>query len=526
MPLSDYINAEQPLGPIRHDVFHDDLKSASELTFNLGPFERVFAERSCMIIGRKGSGKSSVVQGYRTLAQYGRSYGKIDEEAPRNGDYKIAISSWGQFHEMVRNVANRAASEIIAPGEEDLIWSERLAEIWADTFWDLIFQSLYQSYTRSTKLRAEIPSIIELFESEDITMSGANSYVQTVESTYKKAKQEAINYFGSNKRTCYILIDSMEEYPVRSRLFLRVVSGFLKCVNDFSYAYKCVRIIFCLPAEIREIISRRSVNLVKDFGGGAVLNWQPSDLLRMVAERYRTGLLTISDDLEEKYEKKLLSFDFSSREDLQAFFSDVMEHELVNGFDQPEDTLAYIIRHTQLLPREFILIFNRAIKKSKEDKGSWRYITADAVRWAVEETETDLARHLLHPYDKIYPQLLQACESVMPELPPICSMSDLDRVGSRFKNRIEDDIYDPWKVLFDIGILGYVEDISPGQHAESDRYVYGYFSYNSNSPIAFRNDAQYCVHPLFSRLWSLKRSAVAEMRCVYPANIEHFRAKS
>ncbi|MEM9014971.1 MAG: hypothetical protein AAGB02_07670 [Pseudomonadota bacterium] len=264
---------------------------------------------------------------------------------------------------------------------------------------------------------------------------------------------------------------------------------------------------------------------MKDFGDAQKLDWRPSDLLRMVAERYRLGLKTIDGAIEDQTEERFDKWDFSNRDDLQEFFNEVMDDEIVNSFDQKEDPLAYIIRHTQLLPREFILIFNRAIRASKEEIGSWRRLTGNAVRYAVEQTETELAKHILLPYQTVYPKLLRACQAVMPELPPICEKRDLDKVGSRFKGRIEEDVFDVWNTLFEIGILGYVENNPTPSFVDDDRYVYAFFKYNSSSPIAFRNECQYCVHPLFSRYWSLNRPAGSSLQFVYPANIEHFRAR-
>ena len=525
MTISDYITAEHPLGPYRHELLKDDLRASAQLTSNVRPFEQVFASKACMIIGRKGSGKTSVIQAYKSLASYGRTYGAIDPEKNPNGDLHINVIDWGHFHDIVRNVARRAAQDTDFAYSDDFTFPEAIAEIWAEEFWDLIFQSLYRQYAASPDLADHFPSIVELFESEDINNGFSNNYSDSVKSTFKKAMGEASGYFDSFGKKCFILIDSMDQYPIRSPLFSRVLSGFLRCINDFSYDHPAIKIVFCLPEELLTFFDAKSSNYVKDFGDAQRLDWRPSDLLRMVAERYRLGLNTIPGAVEESTAERLDEWDFSKREHLQDFFDDVMEGEIVNSCGQEEDPLAYIIRHTQLLPREFILIFNRAIRMSKEEIGSWRKLTGSAVRKAVEKTETELAKHVLLPYQTVFPQLIRACRSVLPELPPICEKSDLDRLGSRFKGRIEEDVFDVWETLYDIGILGYVDEDPTVADIDYNRYVYGYFKFTSTSPIAFRNDCQYCIHPLFSRLWSLKRPAGSALKFVYPANIEHFRAK-
>jgi hypothetical protein len=73
-------------------------------------------------------------------------------------------------------------------------------------------------------------------------------------------------------------------------------------------------------------------------------------------------------------------------------------------------------------------------------------------------------------------------------------------------------------MLFDIGVIGYVED--NGDRSENAIYEMARFHYNSVSKITFANDRVYCVHPVFSGTWNLRRSGHGDgEKFVYPADV-------
>jgi hypothetical protein len=195
-----------------------------------------------------------------------------------------------------------------------------------------------------------------------------------------------------------------------------------------------------------------------------------------------------------------------------------MQDEITNSLGLKETSLAYLIRHTQLLPREFIIIFNKAIKNSLLYTRSTSFIIDRAVVSAVEESEEILVANILAPYRTIYPKLIEACDSILPNMSPICSNSDLDKVASQFKGRVEDDVSDPWRTLYEIGILGEAQREN-GKCVETERYIYAHFKFNSVQQINFSNTGTYCFHPLFSKKWGMMHNRRNGMKLVYPAAV-------
>lgn len=521
MPLEKFLTEDRPLGPERHEAFGTDHESAAALTADVKPFKEVFSSRANIIVGRKGSGKTSIIQGYRSLASLGKYAASSATADKTNKAIRIVVAEWEPFYEMVNRVAVRMQALQSASGIEP--FPETVSDFWKDELWDLIFRNLYSKTHSQTELRKKLSHIVAFIERGYLERYAAQDPVLEVLELHERCKEEARQYFESTKQECLILLDSMENYPIKHPNFALVVTGFLKCVSEFSIDDADIRVVYCIPEEHIEFFRTRSSNNLKDFSDAQMLKWRPTDLLRVVAERYRLFLKTHEYAVSEEFNDEISGFDFEDREQLQAFFSQVMEKEITNGFEFVEDALAYVIRHTQLLPREFIMIFNRAITLSKREIGSWRRITAKSLRQAVEESETKLAMHILRPYEAVYPLLLDSCRHILPQVPAIAEMSDLDAAAHKFKRRMDDDILDVWQTLYDMGVLGYIDEVAVGNKIDSDRYVYGAFKYNSPSPIAFGNNQRYCFHPLFSRLWSMQRRPGEENRCVYPAQLEHFR---
>ncbi len=263
----------------------------------------------------------------------------------------------------------------------------------------------------------------------------------------------------------------------------------------------------------------RAANYLKDLSATTSvsrLRWKPVDLLKIVAERYRSFLkLHCFDD--KRFLQTISDLDFSSREGLKSFYTLVMPEFILNRLGRRESAVAYIIRHTQLLPREFLMIFDAAILRSHKLHGSWRYIEPEAILDAVAQQEPELALQVLSPYRTMYPDLIAAAKRVLPEMPPVCSINDLHKQGARLTKMTRHETDNPWETLFQIGVIGYVDEKATGQ--SSDRYEYGRFHFNSHRPITFASGRKYCVHPIFSGSWELQRTDQS-MKCVYPADVK------
>jgi len=475
-------------------------------------------------LGRRGSGKTAFVAAL--LARSGRTHYYFDKRngAPnKSDDIYVFIQSWDHLDDIINSVGHdcmHAMGRAEAPSDWDALLPETAARYWSRRLWHLVFQQIYTDSASDdpvTDYRVALPLVFKYMERGDIISPDTHITNEALNDVFEQTRQQVLAYLATTGRHCYVIIDSLDNYPVTSPRFTKVFSGLLRCAAEFSDLSPKCALYCCIPEEIESMIHVHCANELRDFSalsGVSRLHWRPYDLMRIVAERYRAFLeIHVAED--ETFMRRLERFDFSKRDDLQKFYSLIMPPNVTNTWGKEEVAISYIVRHTQLLPREFILLFSEAIKLSHQMRGSWRYVEANAIVKAIQNTEVALSRQILKPYGLAYRELIRACIDTLPELPPICSLSDLDKIGSRMARNVVAETDNVWRTLYEMGVLGYIEDY---EGKNSAYYEYGYFQFNSSAPITFANHLRYCIHPVFSGTWHLDRTP--GMKFVYPAKIE------
>lgn len=516
--LRDLFTRGQPLGPLGHEVVSDDISEAI-LCDDVTPFKEVQTHQAYLVLfGRKGSGKSAMLAELRSgLKQAKKNNTTTSDEQLRllpaaGGFFVVSVDSWRHFNNLVRIVASN--SQIDGP-LSDLVPSEHFTSIWLELLWNEIFNNLFD-YSMHGDGYIELAEVRKYVNGEACSHEAPEKAAKRI---FDNAKKEVLNLLAKRNIYIYYLFDSMEGYPIRSTAFRKMLSGFFLALSELNNTSAHIRIHFCIPEEIKRHVIAYSSAVLKGFGSSFTIHWKPIDLLRIIAHRYR--LLSSIYEPNCDWHKNLARLNFNNRDDIHQFFSQALPKKVTNRLGIDEDPLAYIIRHTQLLPRHAIAYFNAIVCRSWEDTGGFRNITEDALRDGVAEIQTLVANEILYPYRVQYPILIQRCSEILPDLSPICSFADLKRVESRFNRRIEDDISDLWRVLFDIGILGRVippRDAGPLPQSP-ERYCYGAFHFNSQTDFGMATDSEYCFHPAFTGAFGMHRRD-GDLRMVYPAHVE------
>jgi hypothetical protein len=184
-------------------------------------------------------------------------------------------------------------------------------------------------------------------------------------------------------------------------------------------------------------------------------------------------------------------------------FDRILPKTIPNSLGYREPALAYIIRHTQLIPRHFIILFNSMLLRTHVHTGGFRAIDEDAVVSGIAEGEKFVAAQILKPFEEIYPKLIRSTRILLGNLPVICEECDLDRINGRFKERVEEDIFDVWGTLYEIGVLGMLDSgdtetkdetlISDSDPETFKGYLYARFHFNSNDAFSKSNRQKYCI---------------------------------
>ena len=296
-----------------------------------------------------------------------------------------------------------------------------------------------------------------------------------------------------------------------------VAEGFLRSISKFNANHPDIDIIFCFPEELEAEF--RSSNYLKDFKGAYRLRWKPIDLLRVVAHRYR---LFLKEHDPEFYHDFAIDLDFREREGVQIFFDKVLPSDIENRLGHKENPLAYLVRHTHLVPRHILLTMNKIILDSHEETGGYRRLLRDSIIKGVHETEELICEQMLSPYKVLFPLLLDNLPRVIADVGPIATYQEVSKILGRLKGLTEVEPHQMWNILYEIGIIGRLEESAKDAASSKQRYLYGRFHCVEGGQIGAATDALYCFHPTFSKYYGLMRRGPFKESFVYPSGVEVF----
>ena len=291
-----------------------------------------------------------------------------------------------------------------------------------------------------------------------------------------------------DRRTkAFVLIDSLEDIGAQLEGLNPTLQGLFHLIGRTanSDTKRIFQLQCCFPSELWPELGSLSSNPVKDLEHRIVLQWHGSDLLELAGKRLRIFL-----DLH----KELDHFDnVSNRELIEA----VLPPEVVNLAGRRESVVAYTLRHTQLLPRQFLYILNVALGRALLRTGIQLDVTVDDVVGAVTEVEAILCPEIFRAHAFRYPNALTAAKRLIPYLPFRFSDSDFHEMvnESGIPKAIDMDYREVREMFVHVGILGRVL-------SDTDYYIRGEFEYTVEGGLNLGPDDEYCLHPLFVRQYA------------------------
>ena len=445
-----------------------------------------------VIVGRRGSGKTSFL--------YGAS----------NYDVTESISTAKTFSEIVLSINSKT---------DAFIFPENVAELWENLFTLSIFRATALKYKEPANDAAILRDycakqglspddsvedwlwkLVRI--ARDKVKNEAVSSVAAVVSAlagedYDKAREALFRMLRTNKARAVLLIDSLEQYPVRMSTVAHAMAGLLMCVGEFNERHDCLHVRICLPAEMYHEFMELAPNPVKNFSHGITLHWHASELLNIAANRLKIYLAIhypqyIGNELEPVGKDKANDF-------LQRF----LPKQVTNGYGGPEPAIAYILRHTQLMPRHLLRILNTIFREAHSG-GLESYPKVDArnVVRGIKLAEVNLADEVCSAFKIRYPTLRSTCEKSIPHLPYKFSEGMLQQVFNRHGKKASgfDDFEDYKRMLIETAAIGRVTD------TEDPKYVNGQFEYTAAHKLITSTHDELCLHPIFSEVFQFDRS--------------------
>ncbi len=506
--IKAYISKECPLGPIRTD----DITEPSiirQLFDKENRIHRQLMSKPSYIVGRKGAGKTAFMRSIFLDSQY---------------RIVVELRTYEAFSQVMESV------EILS---KRFVFVEAVADIWEMFVWTAIFHQISNSsdFSGNPKimfihryLSDLVKGNFNAISSEQVAVIAASTLrsrcegkVNTVSDclncmefgsvSFEQAREVAKEILTSSNTRAVVLMDSLEDLDVAANSVRHSLQGLFKCLGRFHDPARPCEVRFCFPMELWYYLSDYSTNTLKDFEHSLIMQWHAGELMQIAAHRLKLYYTLHHADFIEK--EKLYKLDPDDRRDARKIFDSVFPRVVENSLNNEEDTAAYILRHTQLLPRQFFLYLNKIFEANRRLGGANTSVCTRAIKEGIKSVEDKVTTEILNAYKYVYPKAKDACKKALPELPFCFSSGDMHRVFNRHARKVfPGDFEDFREMLVEVGAVGRVKNTT-------DRYVIGEFVYTATQKLAVSADDKLCIHPAFCKTFGSKLPELGG-RVVYP----------
>lgn len=464
----------------------------SDLYFGETPFNASAIDPDTyLIIGRRGSGKTA-------LAQY-FSFQKVIP----NSIY-IYVSEPDLYKEVLSRLGQEG-------GDGRGISIPALAEIWDYVLWCVILEELKErseviaqactierkGNKASNLVEAIIARIHDFLQSTPLGPEKALADMRDGVH-FNEARQAALEV---TKKTPVILaLDTLEQYDTNDVGLINSIAALIQAAARFNqlYARHGVHLKVLMSGEIFPHLEEGVIqNTLKFVRKPVYLFWRPKDLLRLICWRFYQHLS--KENLLQKASKG--SIDWTSHKDvLQKMWIPYFGEKLTNLRGAVEETFYYLLRHTQMRPRQLILMCNEIANLAIDD-GTFPLIKPEHIRQGILNVESDLAVEIINSFHAIYPNVARIVDALN-GTPMAFKGNELAKLAPRSADAWPKGTYSQRNFLAlaaELGIIGRVE-------SEGGGVIEAGFEYLLRRRLAISVDDQCVIHPMFYTRLNVKKS--------------------
>lgn len=504
--LKFYVTNREPFGPASSSIVRDDVNARWILFNEDNKICEEYRNDPNIIVGRRGSGKTSILQ----------NSDKVDRHS-----YTVFAPA-NDLIEFVRDSLKKSPE-----GTEFVEQTTKLWDVALNTYLmsDIATRSqptqlkrvksfLSRSGVAEGATSASFLSSLRRFgKSADQHTSGQIisaifDFVDGGEDGYDSALVELDSFLKAQKESSVVLIDSLEDYKLSTEYRKDVMEGLLKCVGEYGNRRRQIRL--CISGEYYFDIRKCSSNPLKDFEKNLLIQWVPSEIYRILAWRFLIFCRLHDIDLFNRLQR----YDILKREDCLALIDMFLPKKILNGVGVEEHSISYILRHTQMMPRQIISILNKVFTKGSGMMPNYSGIANSHILEGVKECEHVLVEEIFTAFKYKFPDARKYISRSLPELPRSFADGELRIVFNHHCKKILGvrkgiDYHAFKKMLVEIGAVGRVVTDREGK-------VDGEFEYAQPGRLYVSADDKLCLHPIFSGVFSGQVRKERELSIVYP----------
>lgn len=462
----------------------DDYKS---IYFGNTPFNvAALNPKAYLIIGRRGAGKTALSH-YFSFQRRIHNALVIDVDEPR------------EYQNVLTQIATRslAAPELAVSNARD---------IWIYLIWCLIFQNRRESaeaiaeacvpcveltnYTHAGFLNKAIDWLLGHFNAGSLEGEQQKLTDFLDDQTFQAAKTAVLS--SSVKNPIFVAIDTLEKYDVNDTGLMNAIAGLVEAAADFNlkFAKSGIHIKAFISGEIFPHLMEVALqNPLKSVKHPVHMLWRAKDLLRLIAWRYHTFLrkhgLLLPESLQD------IDWD-NSRDVLIKAWIPYFGKDTRNRRGKSEHTFSYVLRHTQMRPRQLIELCNCIAARSIAS-GNFPRMSSQDISGGITDGEDKLATEIINSYQLIYPGVEKIVQALS-RLPIVFSGSELDKRASESASHWKRGGYSPnafSRLVVELGIVGRVASRSDGGHVSAE------FEYAQQTALRISHRDECALHPMF-----------------------------
>lgn len=468
--------------------------------------KRALNRQTYLIVGRRGSGKSSLIE-YFSFHNKRKPVRCIDINEPEI--YQVVL-------EKVARILQEN-SDFPMP---------KIRVLWEYVIWALIFKEYSdkqgiikaadlfdfkedQKISPSRIILKVIQSLVARFTG--ITKNEIDDIIDDIKEKvtsdiFEKAKNQVLEH--SRTEEAIIAIDSIEDYPVSNGSMMNSIASLIEFASEFNLQYSSHGLhlkVFVSAEVFPHLVTSVISNPLKFVKDPLFLFWRPKDLLRFICWRWYMYLLDnnhISPGMEIDFDKP--------QQMMQKLWTPYFGNEIRNSSGHIEPSFPYILRHTQLRPRQLVIICNKLFSLAAS-QGEFPQITSQAIIEAIASVEFDLANEIINSYKKIYENADRILDALT-GLPMVFKGKDLDRVARRTVSQWHNHDYSSYNfraIVAELGIVGRIKS-----YDSRTGVIAAEFEFCQRSRLSLTEGDDCVFHPLFFKKYNVQRNVPNAI--VYP----------
>jgi hypothetical protein len=298
------------------------------------------------------------------------------------------------------------------------------------------------------------------------------------------------------RRPIIVALDTLEQYDIENEALMNAVAALVEYASDFNDDYATSHLhlkVFMAGEVFPYLLESVLLNPGKSVNHPVYLLWRPKDLLRLIGWRlYR--YLEVNNRLPRQIVGKV---NWENDDDvLEKVWVPHFGRFLTNKRGHTEDTWPYVLRHTQMRPRQLIFMCNTIANRAMRD-GAFPQMTPDNIRDGVHEAELDLATEILNSYSSIYsPNVARIVTAGLQKMPMFFDGNELDRRARQSAPEWTKN-YSPSNFKQLVAELGIVGRVTRG--SATTEYIDADFEYALSDRLNLTHQDKCVIHPMFYR---------------------------